>query len=217
MAHSKQAQKRVRTNDKARLRNKTTRSKRPVGDQGGQARRHPEESKAAQSKAAQALDKAAKKGRDPQERRRAPQEPHGQGRQRGRRQLIARPRTTPRPLPLLPAPMGSFETSADHSDPHLKPLHVALRREILYGEALTMAEDLDGWTVLSKDEEGLVIECERKGGLMGGSSRITLRVEGPEGLPSATLHIRSESQGGLLKRDKANVAEFMRPFNRRVG
>ena len=112
--------------------------------------------------------------------------------------------------------MGSFETDEQHSNPSLKPLRVASRREGIYAQAKEMVADLDGWTLESCDDEQLVLVCERKGGLLGGTSRITIRVEGPEGIPSATIHVRSESSGGLRSRDKANVLEFMKPFHRRV-
>jgi hypothetical protein len=112
--------------------------------------------------------------------------------------------------------MGSFQTSDEHGRPELRPLRVAMRREDLFAEARTMVEDLDGWTLVRADEEGLALHCERKGGLLGGTARVTLSVEGPDGIPSATLTVRSESEGGLLSRDKAVVAEFLTPFARRV-
>lgn len=112
--------------------------------------------------------------------------------------------------------MGSFETDESHSNPSLKPLRVASRREGIYEQAREMVEDLDGWAIVSADEETRVLTCERKGGLLGGTATITIRVEGPEGIPSTTVHVRSETAGGLRSRDKANVLEFMKPFHRRV-
>ena len=67
------------------------------------------------------------------------------------------------------------------------------------------------------DDERLVLHCERKGGLLGAASIITVQVEGPDGIPSATVQVRSESAGGVFARDKANVREFMEPFGRRLG
>jgi hypothetical protein len=112
--------------------------------------------------------------------------------------------------------MGSFETDEQHSNPSLKPLRVASRRDGIYAQAKEMVSDLDGWTLQSSDDEAFVLECERKGGMLGGSAKITIRVEGPEGIPSTTVHVRSESTGGLRSRDKGNVLEFMKPFHRRV-
>lgn len=112
--------------------------------------------------------------------------------------------------------MASFETSDAHESPDLRPLRVATRREGIYAEVKDMVADLAGWKLVSADDATMSIVCERKGGLLGGAAKITIRVEGPEGIPSATVHVRSESAGGLLARDKANVAEFLRPFTRRV-
>jgi len=112
--------------------------------------------------------------------------------------------------------MGSFETDEQHSNPSLKPLRVASRREGIYEQAKEMVSDLDGWTLLSSDDEGLALACERKGGLLGGTAKITIRVEGLEGIPSCTVHVRSETAGGLRSRDKGNVLEFIKPFHRRV-
>lgn len=113
--------------------------------------------------------------------------------------------------------MGSFETRDEHGSPLLRPLRVAMRREELYSEARDMVADLAGWKLVRADEAHLTLHCERAGGLLGGSARITITVEGPDGIPTATLSVRSESGGGLLGRDKANVREFLEPFSRRVG
>lgn len=112
--------------------------------------------------------------------------------------------------------MGSFETSDEHANQAHRPIRVPMRREDLFGQAREMAEDLAGWSIVEADEEALTLRCERKGGLLGGKARITVTVEGPEGIPSATLNVRSESEGGLLSRDKSVVAEFVEPFHRRV-
>jgi hypothetical protein len=45
---------------------------------------------------------------------------------------------------------------------------------------------------------------------------VTITVEGPEGMPSSTVNVRSESDAGLFARDKSIVADFVRPFRRRV-
>lgn len=112
--------------------------------------------------------------------------------------------------------MSSFETSEEHGDPGLRPLRVASRKEGIYEQAKEMVADLRGWQIAAADDASLVLQCERKGGLLSPSARVVIRVEGPEGIPSAVVHVRSESRGGLLARDKSNVLEFMRPFTRRV-
>ncbi|MBM3991953.1 MAG: hypothetical protein FJ298_13220 [Planctomycetes bacterium] len=112
--------------------------------------------------------------------------------------------------------MGSFETDPAQGSPLLRPLSVALRREELYSEARDMVADLAGWTLVRSDDAALVLQCERKGGLLGATARITLRVEGPDGIPSATIHVRSQTSGPFA-RDRANVREFLEPFTRRVG
>ena len=112
--------------------------------------------------------------------------------------------------------MGShFQTDDGHADVDLQPLRVPMRREEIYEEAKTMVCDLESWKLVEADDAGLVISCERKGGLLRAPAKITIRVEGPEGIPSAVVHVRSETDGGL-SRDKANVQEFLRPFRRRV-
>jgi len=113
--------------------------------------------------------------------------------------------------------MGAFETSDGHKSEELRPLRVAVRREDVYAEARSQVDDLPGWSVLSTDDAALVIRCQRRGGFLGGAARVTITVEGPEGIPSATVNVRSESDGGLLPRDRSRVLEFLRPFRRRVG
>ena len=112
--------------------------------------------------------------------------------------------------------MRAFETSDSHDDPALRPRRVAMRKEGIYQEAKDMVADLAGWQLIAADDTQLVLTCERKGGLVAGPARITIRVEGPDGIPSTTVHVRSETASGLLARDRAHVIEFMTPFHRRV-
>ena len=91
-----------------------------------------------------------------------------------------------------------------------------MRKEHLFGAAQELVEDLSSWTLESADEETMTLVCIRSGGLLGGSSRVTIRVEGPEEIPNSTVHVSSVTEQGLLKRDRANVLEFMVPFHRRV-
>lgn len=111
---------------------------------------------------------------------------------------------------------GSFETDERHSEQSLKPLRVPTRKEDIYGEAKDMVADLPLWELVRTDDEALTLTCQRRGGFLRGDSVITIRVDGPAGIPSATVTVKSETRGGLLSRDKANVQEFMRPFRRRV-
>jgi hypothetical protein len=112
--------------------------------------------------------------------------------------------------------MGSFETSDQHSNPAHQPICVPIRRDDLFQSAKEMVEDLSGWELQSEDTDGLVLDCLKKGGVLGGTSRIRITVEGPDGMPSATLNVRSETDGGILSSDKSVVAEFVKPFHRRV-
>ena len=111
---------------------------------------------------------------------------------------------------------GSFETSEAHANFHLKPLRVAVRAEDVYAEARDMVGDLSGWKVVATDDARFVLACARKGGLLSGEAEVTITCEGPAGIPSTTVHVRSVTKGGILSRDRANVLEFMVPFHRRV-
>lgn len=111
---------------------------------------------------------------------------------------------------------GSFETNDKETSQHLRPLRVPSLPSGIYGRAKEMVNDLPDWSLVSEDEASGTLICERKARLLGGTSRITIRVEGPEGIPSTTVSIKSETSGGLLSHDKANVGEFMKPFHRRV-
>ena len=112
--------------------------------------------------------------------------------------------------------MGGFATSDSHKHRDHKPIRVPTQQGSIYRAAKEMVADLDGWTLVSEDEARGRIVCQRKNGLLGGVSTITIAVEGPSGVPSTTVNVSSESKGGLFSRDKANVAEFVRPFFRRV-
>ena len=111
---------------------------------------------------------------------------------------------------------GSFETSESHGSIHLRPIRVPTRKEDIFREVLEMVDALDTWELVSQDTDTGVIVCRRPGGLMTGAADITVRVEGPEGIPSSTVHVKSVTAGGLRSRDKANVIEFVKPFTRRA-
>ena len=113
---------------------------------------------------------------------------------------------------------GSFVTSADDADPDARPIRVPQRREDVWAEARNLASELPGWKVLEADEERGLLVCERAGGFLIPSCRVTLTFEGPAGIPSTTVSARSESTGGMFghSRDRARVLEFMRLLRRRV-
>ena len=108
--------------------------------------------------------------------------------------------------------MGRFETSLDHSSRWHQPVRVPVGKQDVFHAAKEMVDDLPGWKILSVDDDALTLSCEAGGGLLGGTSRITIRVEGPDGIPNSETHCISESTGGLLSRDKSRVAEFVKKF-----
>ena len=112
--------------------------------------------------------------------------------------------------------MVVFETSDEHSDPVLRPMRVAVRREDVFSEAKDMVADLSGWSVTREDLERLELHCERTASVLGGRARVVVRVEGPEGIPSATVNLRCEATG-LFASAKQITREFLEPFRRRVG
>ena len=111
---------------------------------------------------------------------------------------------------------GSFQTEEGHANERLQPLRVPMRREHLFGAARELVEDLSSWKLDSADEESMTLVCTLEGGFLRGSSRITIRVDGPEEIPNSVVQVQSETEKGLLKRDKANVLEFMVLLHRRV-
>jgi len=110
----------------------------------------------------------------------------------------------------------AFETSDANTGRWEKPVRVPAQKRDIFEAAREMCADLDGWKVVGVDEGGLSISCERDGGVLGGRSVIHVRVEGPDGIPSSTTFVSSESKGGLWKRDRRNVAEFVKKFTMRV-
>ena len=111
---------------------------------------------------------------------------------------------------------SEFQTEDRHAHPHLKPLRVASTQAGVFQEARNLAGELPGWEVLAVDETKLSIRCRRGGGFLRGAAQITITVSGPAGIPSATVNVRSETSSGPFARDRANVLEFMRRFERRV-
>ena len=112
--------------------------------------------------------------------------------------------------------MGKFETNEDHPGRWHRPVCVPMGKEDVFGSALEMLEDLPRWSVESVDKDGLSATCTCNNGPLRGTSTIVIRVEGPDGLPNSQTHCSSQSSGGLLPRDKSNVAEFIQKFWMRV-
>lgn len=112
--------------------------------------------------------------------------------------------------------MASFETSDAHRDRRHRPLRVPTRKEHVYREAKELIEFLPGWAMVAEDAATGKITCRRKGGLLSGDATVVVHVDGSDEHPTTTVNVRSESSGGLLSRDRANVTEFMVPFTRRV-
>ncbi len=113
--------------------------------------------------------------------------------------------------------MGSgFETSAEEREEILRPLRVAILREQVFEAVREQVEDLPNWEVVAADEATRTLRCRRRGGRLRGTAQVTIRCDGPEGLPSTTVHVKSETEGALLPRDRATVREFLTPFQRRV-
>ena len=67
---------------------------------------------------------------------------------------------------------GSFETNENHASQDLRPIRVPTRKEDIFGAAREMVEDLAGWEVIATDDKALSITCRRKGGLLGGTSKL---------------------------------------------
>ena len=109
-----------------------------------------------------------------------------------------------------------FQTSDSHAAAEHRPVRVAALQAGIFEEARTLVSELPDWSVLSCDEARGRIECLKRNGFLGGSSRITITFESPAGIPSTTVNLRSESTGAILNRDRQNVAQFVRPFQRRV-
>ncbi len=112
---------------------------------------------------------------------------------------------------------ASFRTSDGESNPDLRPVRVAQRREEVFSEARNLAGELPGWRILESDESRGVLVCERTGGLLAAASKVTFTFEGPADLPSTIVNAVAQSSGGILARDRARVLEFMKLLHRRVG
>ena len=110
----------------------------------------------------------------------------------------------------------AFETQDSHPKRWHQPVRVPQEKGGVFGAAKELVDDLQGWEVDAVDEESLTICITRKNRMLGGTSKIVVCVKGPDGIPNSETHCSSESSGGLLNRDKANVAEFIQKFWMRV-
>jgi hypothetical protein len=111
---------------------------------------------------------------------------------------------------------SGFETRDDAPEERLRPLKVPVRSDQVFESAREMVDDLDGWELVEIDVVRRVLTCRKRAGILGGTATITIRCEGPEGLPSTVVHVRSTSSNAILARDRAHVLEFLGPFHRRV-
>ncbi len=110
----------------------------------------------------------------------------------------------------------SFQTSDSHAAAEHRPVRVAALQAGIFDEARTLVTELPGWSLVSADEKLGRIECSKRNGFLAGTSRITITLESPPGIPSTTVNLRSESSGGILRADRRNVAQFVGLFQRRV-
>ncbi len=108
------------------------------------------------------------------------------------------------------------ETREDATDERLRPLKVPIRPDQVFESAREMVDDLDGWEVVASDAAARVLTCRKRGGFLAGTATITIRCEGPDGLPSTVVHVRSTTKGGVLARDRTLLLDFLTPFHRRV-
>lgn len=111
---------------------------------------------------------------------------------------------------------ASFETNDSHAHAQLKLLRVAMRVDQVFEEAKELVEDMPDWAVVTLDAAAHVLVCRRSKGFLSGEARLTITCTGPEDLPSTVVHVRSETTGGIVARDRKNVLAFTVPFHRRV-
>jgi len=112
--------------------------------------------------------------------------------------------------------MGRFETSDTHSNRWHQPVRVPRAKEGIYASAKELVEDLDGWQIERADDAALTLHATKSNGFLGGTAKVTIVVKGPDGIPSSETHVVSESSGGWLPKDRANVAQFCEKFWMRV-
>lgn len=110
--------------------------------------------------------------------------------------------------------MARFSTSPDASSKWHRPVSVPSGREGVFGSVRELVDDL-GWSVESVDEGACSLVVSKPNGFLGGTSRITVTVTGPDGIPASDTNVVSESEA-LLSRDKSNVATFCRKLWMRV-
>src|SRR5204862_6945 len=77
----------------------------------------------------------------------------------------------------------SFETSDSNAAPEHRPVRVAALQAGVFEEARTLVSELPGWSIVGVDEARGRIECRKRNGFLGGSSRITITLESPAGVP----------------------------------
>lgn len=111
--------------------------------------------------------------------------------------------------------MARFATSTDAPSKWHRPVAVPSNKEGVFGTVRELLDDLAGWTVDSVDEESLTVHVTKPNGFLGGTSKVTIVVSGPDGIPSSETNVTSESEA-VLSRDRSNVATFCRKLWMRV-
>ena len=111
--------------------------------------------------------------------------------------------------------MGRFQTDANAGSKWHRPVAVPSSKGGVFGTVTELLEDMPGWDVQSVDEDSCTVHVSKANGFLGGTSKITICVSGPDGIPSSETNVTSESDG-LLSRDKSNVSTFCRKLWMRV-
>ena len=112
--------------------------------------------------------------------------------------------------------MGRFESSDSNGALEQQPLRVPRLKDGIWQTAKELIDDLPQWSLVREDEAKGELVCERRARFLSAKSTVTIRISGPDGVPSTTVALVSESGGGLLPGDKKNVVEWMTLFRRRV-
>ena len=111
--------------------------------------------------------------------------------------------------------MARFETSPDAGSKWHRPVAVPSGKDGVFGTVKELLDDLGGWNVTDVDDAALTVHVAKPNGFLGGTSKVTIVVSGPDGIPASETNVVSESTG-LLSRDKSNVATFCRKLWMRV-
>ena len=89
--------------------------------------------------------------------------------------------------------MGAFATSDSHKSRNHQPIRVPTQRGNIYRAAKEMVADLAARKLHSEDEQQRTLTCRNENGFLGAVTTNTITVEGPEGVPSTTVNVRSDT------------------------